>query len=353
MKELLEPIMIQTDRLRISVLAIGSPSNPPLILLHGNVSSNLFWRETIRAMADNYYLIAPDLRGYGQTEARPIDASRGLRDWSDDLWALCTAMRIEQPINVVGWSMGAGVAMQYMIDHPQDVSSLTLVAPMSPFGFGGTKDVEGTPCYPNYAGSGGGTANPQFVQCIAVQDRGEADENSPRNVMNRFYFRPPFRAEREIEELFVEAMLSTRTGIGYYPGSFETCQQWPGVIPGSDGINNAMSPKYVSLTAIVEAEPKCPILWIRGAEDAIVSDQSLFDFGTLGKLGLVPGWPGEDVYPPQPMVSQMRRLLQQYQEAGGVYNEIVIEEAGHAPHVEKPERFLTELRRFLSVQSTK
>ncbi|MBO8162839.1 MAG: alpha/beta hydrolase [Brevibacillus sp.] len=353
MHEHLETTSIQTARLRISCLSAGSPDNPPLMLIHGNVSSSLFWQDTIRALSDRYRVIAPDLRGYGQTEARPIDATRGLRDWSDDLKELSRALKIEQPVHFVGWSMGAGVVMQYAIDHPREVASLTLVAPLSPFGFGGTKDVEGTPCYANYAGSGGGTANPQFVRCIAEQDHGEEDENSPRNVMNQFYFRPPFRVKREVEDQFVAAMLSTRTGKGYYPGSFETCEQWPGVTPGTDGINNAMSPKYVNLTPIVEIEPKCPILWIRGAEDMIVSDQSLFDFGTLGKMGVVPGWPGEDVYPPQPMVSQMRHLLERYQAAGGRYREVVIEGAGHAPHVEKPELFHAELSRFLSAQLTK
>jgi hypothetical protein len=45
----------------------------------------------------------------------------------------------------------------------------------------------------------------------------------------------------------------------------------------------------------------------------IVSDNSFFDFGTLGKLGYVPGWPGEEVYPPQPMVGQTRSMLENTQ----------------------------------------
>ena len=49
---------------------------------------------------------------------------------------------------------------------------------------------------------------------------------------------------------------------------------------------------------------KPPVLWIRGADDQIVSDQSLFDVGTLGALGAIPGYPGSDVFPSQPMVSQ-------------------------------------------------
>jgi pimeloyl-ACP methyl ester carboxylesterase len=93
------------------------------------------------------------------------------------------------------------------------------------------------------------------------------------------------------------------------------------------------------LERIVEVLPKPSILWVRGADDQIVSDQSFFDFGTLGKLGFVPGWPGEDVCPPQQMVTQTRAVLERYQSRGGSYREVVIADAGHSPHIEQPEQF--------------
>jgi len=57
------------------------------------------------------------------------------------------------------------------------------------------------------------------------------------------------------------------------------------------------------------------------ADDQIVSDASALDFGTLGQLGFVPGWPGAEDFPPQPMVTQMRHVLDQYAGAGGRYEE--------------------------------
>ena len=78
---------------------------------------------------------------------------------------------------------------------------------------------------------------------------------------------------------------------------------------------------------------------MRGADDAIVSDTSLFDLGYLGKLGAVPGWPGEQVYPPQPMVGQMRAVLTRYAASGGRFREEVLAETGHSPHLERPEAF--------------
>ena len=71
-------------------------------------------------------------------------------------------------------------------------------------------------------------------------------------------------------------------------------------------MNNAISPKYCDLGAFAWIERGPDVLWMRGSDDAIVSDTSFFDFGFLGRIDAVPGWPGDDVYPPQPMVSQSR-----------------------------------------------
>ncbi|MDY6868373.1 MAG: alpha/beta hydrolase, partial [Chloroflexota bacterium] len=67
---------------------------------------------------------------------------------------------------------------------------------------------------------------------------------------------------------------------------------------------------------------------------------SFFDLGTLGEMGLIPGWPGAAVYPPQPMVSQTRDILEQYQANSGEYREVVITDTAHTPYVEKPQEFM-------------
>jgi hypothetical protein len=71
-----------------------------------------------------------------------------------------------------------------------------------------------------------------------------------------------------------------------------------------------MSPKYLNLSGIADINPKPPILWVRGDRDAIVSDSCMRDIGYLGKMGYLKGWPGEANYPPQPMVTQTRYVLE-------------------------------------------
>ena len=101
------------------------------------------------------------------------------------------------------------------------------------------------------------------------------------------------------------------------------------------------SPKYLgdSVSRLIGLPTKPPILWVRGADDQIVSDTSLFDFGTLGAYGYVPGWPGQEIYPSQPMVSQTRAVLDQYVAHGGQYQEVTLAECGHTPYLEKPDEF--------------
>jgi pimeloyl-ACP methyl ester carboxylesterase len=143
--------MVSTSRLQVATLEEGDPEKPVVILLHGNVPSSVFWRDT----------------------------------------------------------------MQYAILHPENLCGLILISPLSPYGF--------------------------------------------------------------------------------YPGGFVPSKNWPGTASSEDGIANAMSPKYVNLAGMAEVHKLFPILWVRGNGDQIVSDLSMFDLGTLGKLGLVPGWPGDDV----------------------------------------------------------
>ncbi|CAN5337549.1 alpha/beta hydrolase [soil metagenome] len=345
---------VDIPRLKTQLLSSGAEGGVPVFFVHGNVSSSRFFEETLAALPGEagYRGLAPDLRGFGGSETKPLDATRGLGDFSDDLHALAGALGLEgRKIHLVGWSVGGTIAVRYAMDHPDGVASLTLVNPMSPYGFGGTKDASGIPCWPDYAGSGGGTTNPEFVRSIREGDRSEEDPNSPRNVMNAFYFKPTVRAPKEREEVLLSSMLSTKVAEENYPGDVVTSENWPNVTPGARGMNNAISPKYCDLGGFAGIDPKPPVLWIRGDHDAIVSDTSLLDFGYLGQLGIVPGWPGEEVYPPQPMVSQTRAVLEAYVRNGGSYREEVIEDCGHSPHVEKPEEFRQALFGFLEEHS--
>lgn len=330
--------LIQTPRLEQHVLLTGKPEATPVLFIHGNASSSTFWEESMLALPAGFRGIAPDLRGYGDTEDLIIDATRGFADWVDDLLALKDSLALTR-YHVVGHSLGGALLYSLLNADSNNILSATLVASGSPYGFGGTVDVQGTAAYSDFAGSGGGTVNPDFPRLIAAGDRSADSPSSPRNVMNSFYWKPPFIPARE--EALLSSVMSIKVGETRYPGDMTASDNWPNVAPGRYGPVNALSPKYVgdTVTTFLALPTKPPILWLYGADDQIVSDMSMFDFGTLGKLGAVPGWPGAEVIAPQPMLAQTRQVLEAYQDAGGSYQEVVLADCGHSPQIEQLERF--------------
>jgi pimeloyl-ACP methyl ester carboxylesterase len=78
---------VPTDRLTVNILEIEGRQGIPVLLVHGNVSSSLFWQPLMLALPQRYRPIAIDLRGFGDTDPAPVDASRGVRDYSDDVLA--------------------------------------------------------------------------------------------------------------------------------------------------------------------------------------------------------------------------------------------------------------------------
>ena len=337
---------ISSARLATRVLFAGAESGTPVIFVHGNLTSATFWEETMLAMPADYRCIALDQRGFGEADAAAqVDGSRGLADMSDDVLALMDALGIEKA-RVVGHSMGGGVLWNLLMDAPERLHSAALVAPVSPFGFGGTKDAAGTLCAPDAAGSGGGVANPQYTQMLKDGERGDG-EMTPRMVMNNFYWKPPFTSERE--EDLLSSVLQTHTGERDYPGDSLASEHWPGVAPGRWGVLNGMAPNNQRAASRLYAiDPKPPLLWLRGDSDQVIADMSMFDLATFGKLGVVPGWPGDEVCPPQPMIAQIKHVLAAYAAAGGRDDEVLIEDCGHTPFIEKAVEFNQALQSFLA-----
>lgn len=330
---------LATSRLKTAYYRAGEGNRRKLLLVHGNVSSSVFYLPLFHALEKDYDVVAPDLRCFGDSDALPVDATRGFGDWTDDLAEFVSALNWNS-FAMVGWSMGGCVAMQYALEHGEQLTGLILINPGSPYGFGGTKGEDGVMLDPPGLASGGGCANAQLVQCLITGER-----ELPRTTLHNVYFKPPFTMP-DWEERFIDEMLKTKVGEGMYPGDTRQVAQWPFVAAGDKGICNTMSPNHGNLSALADAPHKPPILWVRGDSDIMVSDTSLCDFGFLGQAGMVPGWPGAEIIPPQPMVTQTRHVFERYAANGGQYRELVLP-GGHGCHLENPESFVSVIGELL------
>jgi hypothetical protein len=90
------------------------------------------------------------------------------------------------------------------------------------------------------------------------------------------------------------------------------------------------------------------VLWARGSADKVVSDASLLDFGALGGMGYVPGWPGEETFPVPADGLAEAGGSGRVRRGGGFSREEVLKGCGHASHVQRPEEF----RKLFSTLST-
>ncbi|MFA6801715.1 MAG: alpha/beta hydrolase [Acholeplasmataceae bacterium] len=95
-----------------------------IILVHGNFSSSLFFTPLLQRLPRNVKVLAPDLRGYGDsTYYRRI---KSLADFAEDIYLFMKAKSIEKA-DIIGWSLGGSVALELGALHPESVNHLVLI----------------------------------------------------------------------------------------------------------------------------------------------------------------------------------------------------------------------------------
>jgi haloacetate dehalogenase len=107
----------------------GVRSKPALVLIHGFPQSHVMWQRVAQALREDYFIVMPDLRGYGDSSALPVSADHAQaskRAMAADMVALLDALGIDQAY-VCGHDRGARVAHRLALDHPQRVRKLCLI----------------------------------------------------------------------------------------------------------------------------------------------------------------------------------------------------------------------------------
>eukprot|EP01083_Nonionella_stella_P096838 272267_1 len=121
---------------KISLLVQGDPSiPPPMIFIHGWMDSRLTWMTIIphilNAVSSNQILILPTLRGHGDSQIFPIDSSKfDYGEFVNDIRLLLHTLGFTAEhlvYNLVGHSMGGGIAMKAVIDHPNMIQNVVFM----------------------------------------------------------------------------------------------------------------------------------------------------------------------------------------------------------------------------------
>ena len=113
---------VRAGRLELHVAERGE--GMPVVFAHGFPLDHTMWENQLCTLNENWRMIAPDLRGFGRSQVGPGVAT--MEAMADDLATLLGALGIDQPIVLVGLSMGGYVAFQFWRKHRQLLRGLVL-----------------------------------------------------------------------------------------------------------------------------------------------------------------------------------------------------------------------------------
>jgi len=113
---------VHANGIRQHFLEAGS--GPPVVLLHGFPETSFAWRFQIPELAKTFRVIAPDLRGYGETDKPPGGYDK--RNMANDLVSLLNALELKK-IALIGHDRGARVATRFAKDHPALLDRLVVM----------------------------------------------------------------------------------------------------------------------------------------------------------------------------------------------------------------------------------
>ena len=126
MTTVLEPAgrTLDIDGLRLHYLDWGNPGAPPIVCVHGYTSSAQAFNALARRLRDRHHVVAPDVRGHGESGWSPSGAYQ-YEDQVGDLAALVDKLGLAR-FTLVGTSMGGIIAMAYAGAHPDRLVRLVI-----------------------------------------------------------------------------------------------------------------------------------------------------------------------------------------------------------------------------------
>lgn len=118
-----------TAPVRLSVVDAGplsGPSRGTVVCIHGCAGNVEQWSHQISHLAQSYRVIAPDLRGHGQSEVP--QSAYSLEEFLWDFTQMLTQLKVEEPFILMAHSFGGPIAITFAATQPQRVSKLVLLA---------------------------------------------------------------------------------------------------------------------------------------------------------------------------------------------------------------------------------
>ena len=250
----------------------GGNGKEVLLLLHGNFASWRWWQPLLKNMPEGYRAYAPDLRGCGDTD-RPEEGYT-IAQHAEDLNQLIGVLRLKR-LHLVGHSLGGCVALDYALNNPQRIKTLTLVAPAP---------AEGASVI-NAASNGYGTSSSSALHSAF---RLSESLGTYRRVMEKALSRlmNPDQIGSEFETLVDDAVRMSRNAA---VGHIETLNGWD--------VRDAIG------------QLNLPVLIIGGRNDHLISPEALQKAAEKFPNGRLIMWPKMGHTPQLEQPKRFNRIL--------------------------------------------
>ena len=237
----------------------GSKNHPALLLVHGNMSSGVHYEPMIDDLKQAYYLIIPDLRGFGDsTYITPIEC---LEDFADDLKRLLDVLDVSK-VSLVGWSTGGGIGLKFAAKYPKSIEKLVLLESASYKGYPiYKKDASYQPILTELYQS----KEDMALDPVQVLPAEHAMQNKDINFMKQVWLAAIYNVhvpEEEALERFLSETLKQRNliDVDWALVTFNMSHESNGVVEGDGSIDDVV----------------CPVLSIYGEKDYVIL-RSMFD----------------------------------------------------------------------------
>ena len=277
-----------SQRLRLHYVAWGDAAAPPLLLVHGLRDHCRSWDQTARALAQDWHVLAPDLRGHGDSEWA-TDGYYSMSVLVYDLAQLIHQLKL-QPVTIVGHSLGGSISLRYTGLYPDAVRKLVV--------------VEGMALGPEHIGRLHAASMAQRVRDWIAERRQLAGRQPKRyslleKACQRMKIANSYLTDEQARHLTHHGVIQNEDGT--YSWKFDNCVR---VFPPVDLEPDVIRELWEAIS--------CPTRLIYG-RDSWASN------------------PAEDG-----RINYFRNA-----------DISLYEDAGHWPHHDQPERFIAELRGFL------
>jgi pimeloyl-ACP methyl ester carboxylesterase len=119
-----------SQRLRLHYVDWGNTDKPALLLLHGGRDHCRSWDWTAEALRDDWHVIAPDLRGHGDSQWS-TDGNYWIAGYIYDLAQLIHQQALA-PVTIIAHSLGGNIALRYTGVYPETVAKLVAIEGLGP-----------------------------------------------------------------------------------------------------------------------------------------------------------------------------------------------------------------------------